>query len=288
MKMIQLSFAIPLLVMTTAVAAQTADQSATKEEAPLRWKQATWADETSTVAQAASTQAVPQTRGAQRGSAGAVQTASPAASQPASPSAAQQESAEDPQNYVGIHFGNHDVEEWRGRVDMGRNVQLDGRISLDNKWEAGLLVGREYERSRYELEYQLGRYQADRIELGPRTASVDGKGKYQALTLNAYRLKQLSERIDGYAGLGIGWGKATLPQLGFSGACQCFAQADDSGFIWQWRLGLEYRIREDGELFLQFNRLMNMPGPASAAASPGVRYEEKDIDTVAIGWRQRL
>lgn len=289
MKVISLSFAIPLLAMTTAVAAQTADQSSAYEEAASRrWKQALWADDASIIAQASSTLTVPQNPAVQRRGTGDVQAPLPAVSQPEPPSAVPQESAEDPQNYVGIHFGNHDVDEWRGRVDMGRSVQLDGRISLRSQGEAGLLVGREYERSRYELEYQLGRYQATMIELGPRTATVDGKGRYQALTLNAYRLKQLSERIDGYAGLGIGWGKAALPTLGFSGGCQCFANADDSGFIWQWRLGFEYLVGDNNELFMQYSRVMNIPGPVSAATAPGVVYEDKDIGTLAIGWRLRF
>lgn len=285
MKSLSIFVAIPLIGMATTVLAQSSSSACESAEPDANgWKQACWEDDTAVIAQASSPARQSSAQSGQTGAATS-QSTSP---QPGGVPLQQTESEAEPQNYVGLHFGKHDVDEWQGRVDFGRNVALDGRVSLDSKWEAGLQVGREYERSRYELEYQLGRYQITAIELGPRTAAASGNGKYQALTLNAYRLKQLSERIDGYAGIGIGWGKASLPELGFSGSCKCFAVAEDTGFIWQWRLGLEYLVNVNNELFMQYSRLMNVPGPVSAATAPGVVYEEKDIDTLAIGWRMRF
>ncbi len=187
--------------------------------------------------------------------------------------------------YAAVHAGLHDVDEWNGQVELGKGIAFDGNVGLDSKWAAGLAFGREFEHTRLELEYQQGRYDVTDIALGVQRADVSGSGKYQALTANVYRFAQLYKRLDGYAALGIGWGKASLPQLGFNGGCQCFVAADESGFIWQWRLGLEYRVSDSQFLFLQYTGLMDLPGPVSAAGYPSVRYEDKDAASVTLGWR---
>ncbi|MEY4640095.1 MAG: hypothetical protein RLZZ227_89 [Pseudomonadota bacterium] len=198
---------------------------------------------------------------------------------------AQEQEDREPQNYIGAHVGMHDVDEWLGSVDLGNNIAFDGVVRLDSKWEAGLMLGREYAFWRWELEYQQGRYDAKSIQLGTQTGTVSDSGKYQALTLNAYRVEQLSERIDVYAGLGIGWGMAALPAMGFTGGCQCFAAAENTGFVWQWRLGAEYRIGDNQELFVQYSQIMNLPGPEATDRAPMIHYENRDIATVGIGWR---
>ncbi|GEM_PF-1806896 len=199
------------------------------------------------------------------------------------------ESEHEPVNYYGLHVGQHDIEEWPGVVNLGASVELDGLVEIDPLWEAGLLLGREYENSRYELEYQLGKYEPTRISLGNLSEQVSGSsGKYQALTLNAYRMQELGERLEVYAGLGIGFGKAELPALGFTGGCQCFGAAEESGFIWQARAGLEYRLGATTHLFLQYTRIMNMPGPMSSSQDPGIAYPDTDIDALAIGLRKQF
>lgn len=220
----------------------------------------------------------------------AAAAASPAASTTAAVQAPAAAAAQDEQSpfYAGVHAGMHDVDEWNGQVELGKGIAFDGQVGLDSKWAAGLVVGREYEHTRLELEYQQGRYDVTDIALGIQRADVSGAGKYQALTANVYRFAQLYRRLEGYAALGIGWGKATLPQLGFQGGCQCFAAAEENGFIWQWRLGLEYRVSEANSLFLQYTGLMDLPGPVSAAGYPSVRYEEKDAASVTLGWRYRF
>jgi opacity protein-like surface antigen len=215
---------------------------------------------------------------------------SPAASTTAAVQAPAAAAAHDEKSpfYAGVHAGTHDVDKWNGQVELGKGIAFDGQVGLDSKWAAGLVVGREYEHTRLELEYQQGRYDVTDIALGIQRADVSGAGKYQALTANAYGFARLYKRLDGYAAVGIGWGKATLPQLGFAGGCQCFAAADESGFVWQWRLGLEYRVSEANSVFLQYTGLMDLPGPVSAAGSPSVRYEDKDAASVTFGWRFRF
>lgn len=215
-----------------------------------------------------------------------VQTA-PAAAAPAEtqPMSAATTTEEEPVFYGSIHGGINDVDEWQGRVQLGKGLALDGNLTLDNRWAAGLTAGRQYGNYRFELEYQQGRYNVTNIALGKQSAAVNASGDYRALTANAYRSQQLYRRLDGYAALGIGWGEAALPQLGFTGSCQCFVAADESGFIWQWRLGLELQVNDANSLFLQYTRIMDVPGPASPAGTPSVRYEDKDISTASLGWR---
>lgn len=208
---------------------------------------------------------------------------------PAVANAAPQAAAQtDPVFYGTVHAGTNDVDEWQGRVQLGKGVAFDGNLTLDSEWAAGLAAGRDYGNYRVELEYQQGRYGVTSLSLGTQQASANAAGNYQALTVNAYRSAQLYRRFYGYAALGLGWGEAELPQLGFAGGCQCFAAADESGFIWQWRLGLEYHIGDSNSLFLQYTGIMNVPGPASPAGMPSVRYEDKDISTASLGWRVRF
>lgn len=207
----------------------------------------------------------------------------------AQPAATEQE----PQFYVGGHAGWtearwEDEQQWRARIGLGNNVELDGSVEYDDKFEAGLQVGREYENYRLELEYQQGRLDLERINLGNLTEATSGTGRYEALSVNAYRMEDLTERFSVFAGLGIGWVRTRLPTMGFTGGCQCFSGAENDDMFWQARLGFDYRIREDIDLGLQYSRLFDVPGPASATLAPGIRYEGKDIDTLAIALRKRL
>ena len=190
-----------------------------------------------------------------------------------------------PRNYAGVHAGINDLEDWKGKVALGKNIELDGSLSLDSNWTAGLVLGREYENSRYEVEYQQGSYSISAISLGTQHSTTDSSGKYQALTANAYRVQHFAHRVDGYLGLGIGMGRASLPALGFQNACQCFASADESGFVWQWRIGLEYALSENNRLSLQWSGLRNVPGPVSGGGFPAVTYEDKNLSTLSLQWR---
>jgi hypothetical protein len=118
------------------------------------------------------------------------------------------------------------------------------------------------------------------------TEDVQGdEGQYEALLLNGMRLHDFSERLAGYLGLGLGMGRTELPAQGFTGGCQCFPEAEESGFVWQARIGLEYRFGERTRLGLHYSRLFGMPGPVSDAGAPSIVYDERDIDTLALSLR---
>jgi len=192
----------------------------------------------------------------------------------------------EPFNYFALHLGKHDVQAWPALVSLGNGIEFDGQVLLDDKLAFGLQVGREYEKYRYDIEYQRGAYKASNISLNALSQAVSGSGHYQALTLNAYRMKDFSERTNGYIGAGIGYGAAQLPQMGFSAGCQCFPEADSSGFVWQARIGIERLIGEHSRLGLQYSRIFDMPGPSSGRAAPSVQYPDKDIDYLSIVYRR--
>jgi len=198
------------------------------------------------------------------------------------------QTGEEPFNYFALHLGLHDVQEWPAKVSLGNGIEFPGLVLLDATLEYGLQVGREYEKSRYEVEYQRGGYKASNIALNALSQDASGTGHYQALTINAYRTRDFSERTAGYLGAGIGYGAARLPRMGFSGGCQCFPQADSSGLVWQVRIGLERLIGTHSRAGLQYTRIFGMPGPGSGRALPAVQYPDKDIDTLSIVYRREF
>ena len=192
--------------------------------------------------------------------------------------------AAEPARYFGLHVGQNNLSSWNGNVDFGGGVSTGGNLSLDGGRHFGLQLGRQTEKARYEVEYQRGNFDLTGITLGPVSADAAGSGNYQALTANYYRIGEFSERWTGYAGLGIGLARVSLPGASFPGGCDCFAQARDTGFVWQARLGLEYRFDKGHHAFAQYTYL-NLPG-VDSGGTPGVSYDRKGVGAITIGYRK--
>lgn len=191
-----------------------------------------------------------------------------------------------PFTYLGLQAGVHDVDQWPATIAFGNAVNFEGGVTLKEEPAFGLQIGREYENSRYEVEYQRGTYEVGSINLNAMSEKLQGDtGHYEALTLNALRMHDFTERFTGYMGLGIGMGKALLPAQGFSGGCQCFPEARESGFVWQARVGLEYRVGERARLGMHYSRLFNIPGPLWEDSLPAIFYDERDVDVLALSFR---
>lgn len=199
--------------------------------------------------------------------------------------AAQAQTA-DPVRYWGAHAGMNTLKDWNAQVDFGFGSPLTGRADLDRGVHGGLMVGRQSEHLRYELEYETGRIEFDRLSLDPLSAAVNGKGRYHALFANAYRTDRLSERIDSFVGGGIGWGRVKLPLLGLGANCNCFGPASKSGFAWQLRAGLGYRVSEQASVSLQYTWL-SLPRP-EAEGPPGIRYDRKRFGAVTLGYSRQF
>jgi opacity protein-like surface antigen len=192
-----------------------------------------------------------------------------------------------PANYFGIHGGINDLRgSWSGNVSLGPGVSLPGSVGLKRGSQFGLQLGRQTGTNwRFEGEYQHGTFDLTRIELGGIAESVSASGSYDALTANAYRTASLTSALTAYGGLGVGWGRVKLPQMGFtSTGCNCFADASKSGFAWQARAGLEYAITPHDNVFAQYT-FLGLPR-AESGGVPGVQYERKNVSSIGIGYRR--
>jgi opacity protein-like surface antigen len=146
-----------------------------------------------------------------------------------------------------------------------------------------VLGGRQTENARFEVEYQHGRFSLNSVELGGQTQAASGKGHYDALTFNAYRTLALADRWTAFAGLGLGWGKASLPGANM-GACNCFPSASKTGFAYQARLGAEYEVAPTHLIFAQASWL-RLPR-LSAGSAPGVSYSRQAVTSLNVGYRK--
>lgn len=189
-------------------------------------------------------------------------------------------------DYWGAHLGANTLRDWHADVDFGFGTPLTGRAELKRGLHGGLMVGRQSGHGRYELEYERGRMRVERLTLGPLSRDVDASGHYDALFANAYRTDQLSDTVASFVGAGIGWGRVKLPELKVSETCACFGPASDSGFAWQLRAGLSYRLSAADHVSLQYTWL-NLPRP-ERDSGPSVAYERRRFGALTLGYQRQF
>ncbi|MCC2956719.1 porin family protein [Massilia sp. IC2-477] len=197
-----------------------------------------------------------------------------------------QAGAADAVRYWGAHAGVNTPTSWNAQVDYGAGSLATARLDLDRGAHAGLVLGRQSGHARYELEYEAGRMKTKRLTIGPRSAALGARGRYQALFANVYRVEQLNESIDAFVGAGIGWGRATMPRVGLGDGCSCFGPASKSGFAWQLRAGLGYRVSAQSSVSLQTTWLA-LPRP-EAEGPPAVRYARKRFGALTLGYSRQF
>lgn len=188
-------------------------------------------------------------------------------------------------NYLGVQGGVNNLRgDWNADVSLGPGLSLPGSVSTKRGSHLGVFGGRQTEHARFELEYQRGEFDITGLQLGPATQIVSAGGDYQAFTVNGYRTQPFGDRITGYAGLGIGWGRVSLPGMAFTTPpCNCFPAASKSGFTWLARAGAELHVGSSGRAFVQYTHL-ELPR-ATSGGSPGVEYSRKRVGAVAAGYR---
>ncbi|WUR13370.1 hypothetical protein E7V67_027420 [[Empedobacter] haloabium] len=191
-----------------------------------------------------------------------------------------------PVNYAGAHLGANTLRDWHARVDFGFGTALDGQAELKRGVHGGLQFGRQAGHGRYEVEYERGRIRVERLTLAPLSEQVAGSGHYEALFANVYRTDRLGTALDSFIGGGIGWGRVKLPQLNLGETCACFGPASKSGFAWQLRAGLAYRLTAVDSIALQYTWL-NLPKPARAG-EPSVQYERRRFGALTLGYLRQF
>lgn len=197
-----------------------------------------------------------------------------------------QAGAADPAYYWGAHGGVNTLKTWTAQVDYGSGTPVTARLDLDGGAHGGLMVGRQSGHARYELEYEAGRMELERLTIGPRSAALSNQGRYHALFANAYRTHRLSESVDSFAGAGLGWGRVTMPRVGLGDGCSCFGPAFKRGFAWQLRAGLGYRLSDRASLSLNYTWL-SLPRP-EAEGLPKVRYDRKRFGAITLGYSMQF
>jgi opacity protein-like surface antigen len=182
--------------------------------------------------------------------------------------------------YAGLHLGAHGHDDWPASVDFG-GVRSQGQLSLRSNLHAGLLLGRQRERARFELEWQHGVLPVRSVTLGPIQQAAGQRGHYDALTLNALYQVPFSGPWSGLLGGGLGWGRAVLPAVPFDNGCQCVAAAQRSGASYQLRLGAAYQAdaRWQGQVSLNW---LHLGGPR-AAGKTSITYASRGIPSVSAG-----
>ncbi|KQV86643.1 hypothetical protein ASD15_29065 [Massilia sp. Root351] len=88
--------------------------------------------------------------------------------------------------------------------------------------------------------------------------------------------------MGSFIGARAGWAKVDLPELGFTGGCSCFGPAKESGWGWQLRAGLAYRVAQQHRVSLQYTYL-SLPG-ASRGAEPSVTYRRERFGALGVGY----
>ncbi|MBB3223950.1 outer membrane protein [Pseudoduganella umbonata] len=189
--------------------------------------------------------------------------------------------------YWGAHLGANTLDDWQARVDFGAGVAFDGRADMKRGLHGGLQVGHATEHARYEIEYERGALRVEKLALGPVTEAADGRGHYDAVFANAYRTDRLSETLGTFFGGGIGWGRVELPELMLgSFDCRCFGPASKSGFAWQLRAGLEYRLTPVQAVSVQYTWLA-LPAPRRDAGV-AVDYERRRFGALSLAYSRRF
>lgn len=184
--------------------------------------------------------------------------------------------------YWSAQAGMNSLSHWPAEVDFG-GPKAQASLGLERGAQFGAAWGKQYDKARYELEYQHGRLKIDSVTIAGLTEQVSASGHYDVLIANALRHVAINPDWSAYAGLGIGIGRVSLPGIGLASGCKCFSEASKSGFTYQARIGTEHRLSETGFGFAQLGWI-KLPG-TSSGAMPSVTYPKRGVATLGFGYR---
>ncbi len=187
-----------------------------------------------------------------------------------------------PTHYWSVQGGENRLSHWPVRVNFG-GPAADGDLRLTRGAELGLAWGVQEDDARYELEYQHGRFRVTDAFIGGISNPSNANGHYDALTANALRRLALVDALSLYGGVGIGVGHIAFPHIALASGCQCLGAAAGTGFAWQARTGIEYKLSPSGAAFVQASWL-NLAGASSHGAA-SVSYPRRGFGVFGVGYR---
>ncbi len=188
--------------------------------------------------------------------------------------------------YASAHGGINLNNRWPAEIDFG-GTRASGSYETRRGGHYGLIIGRELDRLRVELEFEGGNQRIDRAQVGELSEPQSGTVRYRALLVNAMRDFELSttKPLFAFVGAGIGIGKVSLPGSTLSDGCNCLKEASGTGFAWQLRGGLEYRASHNNRFFIQFTHLA-MPSPGPVQGLPVTDYSNRAVQALSVGYRR--
>lgn len=91
----------------------------------------------------------------------------------------------------------HDLKQWPAVGNLRYDIKFDGFVKFQSRYSLGFQIGRAYEKSRYEVEFQKGHFNVRDINLAALSESANASGKCQELTVNGFRTRAVSEHLNG-------------------------------------------------------------------------------------------
>lgn len=166
---------------------------------------------------------------------------------------------------------------WDGRVAIGYEERLDAANFAED--------GRQAPRYRVELEAMMLRLKRTSYNAGLLQVKPEDQLKAQAIFANAYvrLLGKGTARL--WAGAGIGYGRATLPDARQIAACACLGPAKGRGLTYQGKVSAEIRLSPRLQLITEA-AFVNLPGLSTAERPvPVATYAKSQAVTTNAGFR---
>ncbi len=205
--------------------------------------------------------------------------------------------ADEPALYANITVGHGvAVSGGNARVSLGGGVSAGASVGHDAGPAGSLAFGREFvskkengEPKHYRLEGELwaGSVKRTSITLDGTTFARRDAIDAQALFVNGLYRFYNNERYRGWLGLGLGWGRVSVPSAQDAlQPCDCFGAKTASGLAYRLKLQVQRDLSENTRLFAELG-YVRLPAD-STGGLPSTRYGALGLTTIGLGLERRF
>lgn len=197
-------------------------------------------------------------------------------------------SADTPESfpYVGLQLGVGIPNTYDGNFNL-LGVPVNTGLELDTGFNGELAIGYQFKQARAEIALGYGNYGVDQqtFNVEGNSSSVPGRGEVDVTTvmLNGYydfpirNSDGVKSRWSPYIGAGIGYANIGTPSCA---RASCFGGGSTSGFAYQGKVGISYRVAERSFAFLEGGYLGSTSGSID-----GVSFDDFGAWRVNLGFR---
>ena len=184
--------------------------------------------------------------------------------------------------YASLQLGVGFPYDYTGSFELGGDT-INTRLDLNTGFNGELAVGHQFNRVRTELGLGYGSYGVNKQTFDGAAASSDGNLQVTTLMVNGYYdvpIKNRSgilSRWSPYLGAGIGYANIDAPACSSNA---CFTGGSSSGFAYQGKLGLSYRVAERSFAFLEGGYI-----GATSGTIDGIDFDNFGAWRVNVGFR---